>query len=289
MVSTLHPAKCLAMTSVLALLSVPMLSAGVVFQVETTYHSGSSAGKVEEGAVSVAHGSLKMTVASRGSSAPGVSADEVVFHGGRKEIMMVDNRNKTYTLFNQQTLERLSEQVSPQIEAAMKQLEQLDPKQREMMEKMLKGRMGQMGGGAAAGRMLPEFVRSSERRDMAGYPCVRYDMLVNGEKRQELWVTEWDHVKGSAEVAEAFRGMADFWKQLMDSMADLVGSTGFFQPGSNPFDSLIEIDGFPVVTRSFEGGELESETRLRSVTERDLDRDAFEPPKGYRLRTMGPQ
>ena len=49
------------------------------------------------------------------------------------------------------------------------------------------------------------------------------------------------------------------------------------------------LDGFPVVTRSFEGGELDSETVLESVTERDLDPDAFEPPKGYRLRTMGPQ
>ncbi len=50
-----------------------------------------------------------------------------------------------------------------------------------------------------------------------------------------------------------------------------------------------EIDGFPVVTRNFAGGELESESTLRSAEERDLDPDAFEPPKGYRLRSMGPQ
>ena len=57
----------------------------------------------------------------------------------------------------------------------------------------------------------------------------------------------------------------------------------------NPIRSFEKVDGYPVVTRDFEGGELESETVLRSVTERDLDPDAFEPPKGYRLRTMGPQ
>ena len=57
----------------------------------------------------------------------------------------------------------------------------------------------------------------------------------------------------------------------------------------NTIDIFSQIDGFPVVTRDFEGGELESETVLESVTERDLDPDAFEPPKGYRLRTMGPQ
>ena len=51
---------------------------------------------------------------------------------------------------------------------------------------------------------------------------------------------------------------------------------------------MSEIGGFPVAGRSFEGGEDDEDWNLKSVTERDLDPDAFEPPKGYRLRTMGP-
>ncbi len=52
-----------------------------------------------------------------------------------------------------------------------------------------------------------------------------------------------------------------------------------------------ELGGFPVVTREFDDydGSLEGETALRSARRQTLDPDAFEPPKGYRLRSMGPQ
>ena len=85
--------------------------------------------------------------------------------------------------------------------------------------------------------------------------------------------------------------MAGFYRELMDSFQDMMGPGlgSFFNADRNPIESFNRVDGFPVVTRTFEGGELDSETVLESVTERDLDPDAFEPPKGYRLRTMGPQ
>ena len=80
--------------------------------------------------------------------------------------------------------------------------------------------------------------------------------------------------------------MAEFSKELTSAFES--GPFGS-QAGETPFEHMNEIDGFPVVTRNFAGGELESESTLRSAEERDLDPDAFEPPKGYRLRSMGPQ
>ena len=147
-----------------------------------------------------------------------------------------------------------------------------------------------MAGSTRPKRPSSEFRRSAERATKQGYPCVRYDVLRDGEKIRELWVTDWSNIKGGGDVVDAFKEMASFYDELLDSIGQKPGSPGgFFSGDDNPIESFTRVDGFPVVTRSFEGGELESESVLESVTERDLDPDAFEPPKGYRLRTMGPQ
>ena len=57
--------------------------------------------------------------------------------------------------------------------------------------------------------------------------------------------------------------------------------------GFNFFEAMDRIGGFPVRGKIFEDGELDEEFSLESVTERDIDPDAFIPPPGYRLRTMG--
>ena len=55
-------------------------------------------------------------------------------------------------------------------------------------------------------------------------------------------------------------------------------------------EAFEEIDGFPVVSRSFgAGGELEDETVLKSASRRTLDPGEFEPPAGYQRRSMGPR
>ena len=205
-------------------------------------------------------------------------------------MVVVNHRDKSYMVMDGNAIQ----QVGGQLAAAQKEIEKamdgLDPKQREMMEKMLKGRMGSLAGSSAPPRPTSEFRRTGERATKQGYPCVRYDILRDGEKIREMWVTDWGNVKGGDEIVDAFEEMASFYGELMDSFSGMAGSSGgFFNAENNPMESFTKVDGFPVVIRSFEGGELESETVLESVTERDLDPDAFEPPKGYRLRTMGPQ
>lgn len=284
--------RALTLITVIALAGSPLF-AGVVFQVETTYHSGSPG--TESSEMSVEKPNLKMEISHRD---PGEVKDEVIFNGDRRQMVVVEHREKAYMVIDSAFAERISGQVQGmqgQMQQAMKDLEKrmegLDPKQREMMEKMLEGKMGQPGAvpGAPQGP-TSEFRRTSERATKQGYPCVRYDVFRGEEKVRELWVTDWDNVKGGQDVVDSFKEMASFYEELLDSFGQMAGaSPGFFEADRNPIESLTKVDGFPVVTREFEGGELESETVLESVTERDLDPDAFEPPKGYRLRTMGPQ
>lgn len=273
----------------------PGLNPGVVFQVETTYHSGSGSGS-HRSEMSVEKPNLKMEILRGSDAEPGEVKDEVIWRGDRREMVVVDHRDKSYMVIDGKAVEEMGKQLgeAQKLVQGMKipdqVLENMTKEQREQLEK-LRNQQGGAGGAAMGGPAGPtrEFRKTGERGTKQGYPVVRYDVLRDGEKIRELWVTDWDNITGSREVVGVFGEMASFFNELMDSFGEMAGSGGFFGADGNPLEDFTKVGGFPVVTRSFEGGELESETVLESVTERDLDPDAFEPPKGYRLRTMGPQ
>ena len=264
--------------------SVPQADAGVVFQVETTYHSGTPS--VESSEMSVEKPNIKMEIAARGGDGSTEQRDEAIFRGDRRQMIVVDHRDKSYMVVDEATANQMRSQLDGQMQQAMKDLEKhldkLDPREREMLEKMLKGRTPPAGAAIAGQRRQNrDFRRTGERGVRQGYPVVRYDVFSNGEKEEELWVTSWENIPGGSEVADSFTDIADFWEEMMDSFG--AGFMG--ERDHNTVTFFKRINGFPIVTRSFEGGELESETVLLSVSERDIDPDAFTPPPGYRLRT----
>ena len=79
--------------------------------------------------------------------------------------------------------------------------------------------------------------------------------------------------------------MASFFEEMMSSFG---AAGGFLEDNfDNPFAQMDQFGGFPVLTRELdENGNLESEASLRSATERKLDPATFEPPKGYRKRSI---
>jgi hypothetical protein len=124
---------------------------------------------------------------------------------------------------------------------------------------------------------------------MRGYSCVRYDVFRDGEKTRELWVTDWDDIEGARAVAGAMEAMSGFYTEIMEAFSSMGGPfAGMLTSNRTPFESFDQIDGFPVVTRSFEAGTLKRETVLQSVTSQAVDAATFEPPAGYTKRTMGP-
>ena len=148
--------------------------------------------------------------------------------------------------------------------------------------------MGGMAGGAQ--RAAPEVRNTGERATKNGYPCVKYEVVQDGRKIRELWVTDWSNVEGGAEARDAFKDMADFFQEMMDALGDAAGGAGggFFD-GVNSYAENFG-NGFPVVTRGFdEDGGLEDESSLRGSRRQRLDPSAFEPPSGYKRMSMGPQ
>ncbi len=225
---------------------------------------------------------------------------EVIYNADRREIVFVDHENKEYFVMDEAFLATLVEVLSDSAgqvndmmqqayEAALAQLDiqDLSPQERVAAEQALRSNFGMRDLPSENTANNPEALEviNLGTSSINGYPTTNYEFYLGGEKVKELGVTDWENLGVGARTQAKFNSFFNLFDEIRDSFDEM----GFESSASdNFFEHITEIVGFPVVTRSFEGGELVEESLLESVTERDLDPDAFEPPKGYRLRTMGP-
>ena len=267
----------LSMIALTTFLATPLL-AGVVYEIEVKDHEQSPP-KSESIQAAVEGRHLKMGIASGGEGAQG----DMIFRGDRREMVYVDHEHKTYTVIDETAIGQVAGHLSQAERMMQEALKNVPADKRAMVEQMMKQKLPQAQ--AAPERPKSELKKTSERADKNGYPCVKYEVLRDGRKIRELWVTDWSNVEGGSEVVGAFEDMADFFSDLMDSMPNF-GDKG---PGGDPaFEHMREIGGFPVVTREFDDydGSLEGESTLRSARRQTLDPDAFEPPAGYKRQEM---
>lgn len=223
--------------------------------------------------------------------APGESTDkgEVIFIGERREMMVVDHKDKSYYLIDQKSIEQMSGSINNAMQEMEEKLKDLPPEQQEMIRKAMEG--NNMGNSQTASKPTApvyEYNNTGEETKVNGYPCVKYDVTKNGVLSQSLWITDWGNIEGGKESKKAFATMAGFFQELLDEVSSLGGSKDNLS-GSQLFIQMEELNGFPVVSKGFgEDGGLESESALKSAKRRTLDPAEFEPPSGYKRKSMFP-
>lgn len=253
--------------------------AGVVFEVETKIHQPSP--EVMTHRVSVEGRDLRM---ERTAKEEGPS-NTMIYRGARQEMVVIDHDRKRYFVIDRQDLRSMAERQQQAMRQMQQMLKNVPENQRAMIEKMMQQRMGQM----SAQQPEPparELRETGSRAVKAGYPCQKYEIWQAGRKVQELWVTDWRQVNGGHEAKPALQEMAAFANDMRQSFANASEMPGAGRRGDSFMHVMQQIDGFPVVTRSFKDGVLTEETVLRSSKRQTLDPAAFQPPAGYASRQM---
>ncbi len=254
-------------------LAIATVNAGVVFEVETKDYDRDQSSM---SSVSIEDEKLHMEIADHNKGNDG----DIIFRGDRQEMVVVDHSEKTYLVMDKETIDSIAGQVNSAMSQMEEALKNVPKEQREMVERMMKDKMP-----ANISPQLPkeEVVKKGDKKKINGYPCVRYDVLQDGNKVRELWVTDWKNVEGGDDAAAVFTKMAEFFEGMMKA----VGQMGAQQVGKNMFAQMNELNGFPVVTKNFnDNGDLESESTLRSSKRRAIDPASFEPPAGYKRQSI---
>jgi hypothetical protein len=255
----------------------PAPNPGLVMQLDLIDHT--KGGAVTTLTTSVEGRNLKMNMpaGSQGTS------NEMIFHGAEREMLMIDHARKSYIVIDEATLKDLVGQVSAAMQQVEEAMKNMPPEQRAMMEQMMK----QRGMGPAPAAPKPtELRRTGERGDQHGFAAEKYEVLRDGRKIREVWVTPWDRIDGANDARAVFEEMADMMKETMEALAK--SPMGGALADQNSFEHLKALGGYPVVTREFdENGTLETETVLKSATRKELAPADFQPPAGYAKQTMG--
>jgi len=264
---------------VLLLLPLPAF-AGAVFEMEMTDHTKSPP-QVRQVSTLVQGKDLKMEL----SEAQGPAKSGMIFHGERQEIVVLDHGDKQYLVLDKAALQSLAGTVDAAMQQLDSMLQNLPPEQRAQMEQMMKGKLGQAG--KSEGEQ-PELKATGETKSIDGHACRKFEVLREGRKVREMWVTDWSNVEGGAEAIEAFEAVGAFFQELLDSMPNLGKAMG----GQALLDSsdlqyMQELNGVPLVSTELgRDGAVTVETRLRSSKRSSVEAAAFEPPAGYTKQEM---
>ncbi|GEM_PF-864879 len=257
------------------------LMPGVVFEIEVTDHEQSPP-KVESFLASVEGKNLKMEILP---DRDGKGKGQMIFRGNRGkngEVVITDDDTKSYYVMDDAFVESMLGKIDQSKGMMQEALKNLPKEQRDMIEKMQKEN-GVKIPGMTPPITKPKLTKTNEKSTKMGYPCVKYEVHLNGIKTREIWTTDWKNIDGGGEAKGAFNAMNNFFENIKDKFG-----AGDFPEGKDLFEEMNFENGFPVVTREFseDTGSFESESALKSSSRRTLDPADFEPPAGYKRRSM---
>jgi hypothetical protein len=156
------------------------------------------------------------------------------------------------------------------------QMAHLPPAQRQMAEQMMKGMLG------AATPVPDTYVWSQEKKTIGGYECTRVDVMQGTVKKAEYWGTPSPDFRMSEKERASLLAMQEYLRNYM--IAVRGGSGG---SGERAFQWDTSVDGYPIVSRCFNGDQMSLDLQLQSFDRKEPSGDLFQVPKGYKKQDFG--
>ena len=230
----------------------------------------------------------------------GAGVDRMIFRGDRQQMLVIDDKKKSYMVLDQAMMDGIARQVDAATKQMQEAIAKLPADQQAMAKRLLEQQQQQqqqqqpqvgervdVARAEAALDAGEKVKRTGETGTREGYPCVKYEVFQDGEKVRELWVTEWSNVQGHAELEAAMKSMDEFGERLTASFGDSFGASGSAVGGAGVSNWWHGIPGLPVVTTDFEKGVATDESVVRSVETSSIAASTFEAPEGYVQKKMG--
>ena len=228
------------------------------------------------GQVSIATTSLdrdRVRVESSGGTAQHI----LIYRADRQVLYLIDSAAKTYQELTKQQLEQMMSQVGDQM-AQMRammdeQLKNVPPEQRAMVEQMMKGRMGAMGGAAPPAETVYRKVAVGERAGQ--WTCDRYEGYRANEKVFDVWTTDWQALGLNASDFRVMQELADLFTSLSSQMG---GKLELMSVGASSSSGL---SGIPVRRVSYRDAKAYETHEITEVSRQEFAAGLFEPPPGF--------
>ena len=258
------------MNKLSSLVLAVVLTAPAGAQAGTVYTMLEQVGPAKKILLSVQDQSLRMDEQSDNS---------VVFNGRAGQAIVIDHGEKAYMLVDRARIAETMDQINPALEQMRKQLANMPPEQRAMVEKMMGGRMPTDTSPPAQSAVR----RTGEAGEHGGVDCEWYTVTREGVVQQKMCLADPDDIPGGRQALETMRQMAQFFEEAFASIRAQLP----FGLAENPMSNLERMDGFPIITQRLSNGSVTSDLRLDDATAADIDGGLFAAPSNYSERRLG--
>ncbi|HSG32610.1 MAG TPA: DUF4412 domain-containing protein [Thermodesulfobacteriota bacterium] len=208
----------------------------------------------------------------------------MIFKGDKNEMINLDHKAKKYFVMDKQTLLGLATQMNAAMAELEKQMANMSPEEKAMMEKMMKGKMPSMN----QEQKVEPVLKKAGTGEVSGYTCTKYEVYKGSEKVRELCITNWSNIEGGTEIKNSILSMTNFMDELSKTMSESSGfmaNTADFE--KNVFNEINKLNGFPVQTIDYTSGEVTGISTFKSSKKTNLEASVFNPPAGYKLEKFG--
>ena len=196
-----------------------------------------------------------------------------LYLAAEEAFYMINMKQGTYQRMTRQQMEQMVNQASEAMRKMEEQLSKMSPQQRAMVERMMKGQLGQMQGTVEQTR----FNKVAAGVPVRQWSCDQYEGRRGGEKVQDVWTTSWGALNLNAGDFRVFREMAG----IFEGLATRAG-TQFprFSADDTPVEG--EYSGLPVRTLLYQNGKPHLQTDIIEVSRRMFADADFQAPPGLR-------
>jgi hypothetical protein len=202
----------------------------------------------------------------------GTTTRRMLFLESEQVLRLVDDTHGSYVdLGNASGPGSMAAGMAAQMAEMQKQLDKLPPEQRRMMQGMMQGRMG-----ATPQAQTPDqYVWSTEHKTISGYDATRVDIMQGTVKKAEYWGTKSPDFRMSDAERSTMLAMQAYLRNYLITVTPAGGGQ------TRAFEWDTGTDGYPVLTRCFNGDEMTLELQLQSVDRKALPGDLFAIPANY--------
>lgn len=181
--------------------------------------------------------------------------------GGRDRMVMLDPAKNEYMEIDKAGMDQMAAQMGGIMAKMQEQMSKMTPEQRAMMEKMMKGGMPGMPGGAGAPpKPAPTVYAAKGSGSANGFACTKYEGTQGGAKVAEVCAAKPAALKFTPTDFAVFERMKQFTAgmQAMAAKSPFAGMvpSGLAESG---------LDGFPVTQTRFADGKAIQKSDVKSV------------------------
>jgi hypothetical protein len=206
---------------------------------------------------------------------PALGPTEMLLDAVGKRMVIIRERDKTYTEITEADRQRLKAQMDGMRAQMEERMKNMPPEQRQKME----GMMGKLNGAAAVAAREWKFEPLGQKKSVNGFPCEMYRVMVDGKPQEEDCVSPWS---AGLVKKEDFSGLQKFSEEMS---RDFAGGSG--APSRGPFMSFDKAPGIPVSRVPIEAdGKRGEEEQVKSVKRGPLAAALFAIPAGFTKKEL---